>query len=129
MMSGAILGFSMVWIFLALYSYVIDSYLRLAASALAALRAAVAAQTPSGGARVLWVNESTSSLPLAWAHLRPERPGSMLASGASGLGYALGGCVGAVLGARAVGAEHELVAAVVGVFVVFVVVVHEWPPD
>ena len=36
MMSGTILGFSVVWIYLAFYNYVIDSYLIFAASALAA---------------------------------------------------------------------------------------------
>ncbi|EKM55507.1 uncharacterized protein PHACADRAFT_173640 [Phanerochaete carnosa HHB-10118-sp] len=36
MLAGGLLGFSIVWIFLALYSYIIDSYLFFAASALAA---------------------------------------------------------------------------------------------
>jgi multidrug resistance protein len=36
MMSGSIIGFSILWIFLALFNYVIDTYLFVAASALAA---------------------------------------------------------------------------------------------
>lgn len=36
MMAGGLLGFSIVWIFLALFNYIIDSYLFFAASALAA---------------------------------------------------------------------------------------------
>ncbi|KAI8986255.1 thiamine diphosphate-binding protein [Trametes punicea] len=81
---------------------------------LATLRQAVASQTPSKGEKVLWINESISSYPLTWSHLRPERPGSMIASGASSLGYALGAAVGAYLGAVVAKKEHDLIAAVVG---------------
>ena len=81
---------------------------------LATLREAVAARTPSRGERVLWVNEATSNLPLVWSHLRPERAGSMVGSGASGLGYALGASIGAVLGGVVARRDFDLVATVVG---------------
>ncbi|KAI9065966.1 thiamine diphosphate-binding protein [Trametes sanguinea] len=81
---------------------------------LASLRNAVISQTPSKGEKVLWINESISNYPLAWSYLRPEQPGSMIASGASSLGYALGAAVGAYLGNIVAQKEHDLVAAVVG---------------
>ncbi|KAI0350188.1 thiamine diphosphate-binding protein [Trametes cingulata] len=81
---------------------------------LAALRSAVVSQTPSKGEKVLWINESISNYPLTWSHLRPEHPGSMIASGASSLGYALGAAVGAYLGGIVVQKEYDLITAVVG---------------
>ncbi|KAI0369411.1 thiamine diphosphate-binding protein [Pilatotrama ljubarskyi] len=81
---------------------------------LATLRNAVASQTPGKGEKVLWINESISNYPLTWVHLRPEHPGSMIASGASSLGYALGAAVGAYLGGIVAQKEYDLITAVVG---------------
>ncbi|KAM5541140.1 hypothetical protein V8D89_005069 [Ganoderma adspersum] len=78
------------------------------------LRNVVAAQTASGGERVLWVNESISNYPLVWTHLRPERPGSVIVSGGTSLGYGLGASVGAYLGGLAAKKEYDLVAYVAG---------------
>ncbi|KAH9850231.1 thiamine diphosphate-binding protein [Lenzites betulinus] len=81
---------------------------------LSTLRQAVISQTPSKGAKTLWVNESISNYPNTWSFLRPEHPGSMITSGASSLGYALGAAVGAFLGGVVAQKEHDLVAVVVG---------------
>ncbi|KAI0330509.1 thiamine diphosphate-binding protein [Cubamyces sp. BRFM 1775] len=81
---------------------------------LTTLRNAVVTQTPSKGEKVLWVNEAISNYPLAWTYLRPEHPGSMIASGATSLGYALGASVGASLGNIVAQTQHDLVAAIVG---------------
>ncbi|TBU37580.1 thiamine pyrophosphate enzyme, N-terminal TPP binding domain-containing protein [Dichomitus squalens] len=81
---------------------------------LATLRNAVATQTPSKGEKVLWVNEAISSYPLCWAYLRPEQPGSMIASGATSIGYGLGASIGAYLGGVVANKDYELIAYVVG---------------
>ena len=78
------------------------------------LRKAVAAQTASGGEKVQWVNESISNYPFVWTHLRPEQPGSVIASGGTSLGYGLGASIGAYLGGIVAKKEHDLVAYVVG---------------
>ncbi|KAI0686997.1 thiamine diphosphate-binding protein [Earliella scabrosa] len=72
-----------------------------------ALREAARAQTPSGGRRVLWVNESVSNAGFAWNHIRPEVPGSFIMSGGSSLGWVFGAAVGASLGARVAAKEKE----------------------
>lgn len=81
---------------------------------LASLRNIVAAQTPSQGENVLWVNEAISNYPLTWAYLRPEVPGSVLQSGGSSLGYCLGASVGAYLGGIVSDKKYDLIAAIVG---------------
>ncbi|KAI0671221.1 thiamine diphosphate-binding protein [Trametes maxima] len=81
---------------------------------LSTLRNAVVSNTPSKGENVLWINEAISNYPHTWSYLRPEHPGSMIASGASSLGYALGAAVGASLGAIVAKKEYDLVTAVVG---------------
>lgn len=45
----------------------------------------------------LFLNESVSNYPLAWSHLQPDEPGSMIASGSSALGWGLGAAIGAGL--------------------------------
>ncbi|KAI0823257.1 thiamine diphosphate-binding protein [Trametes gibbosa] len=81
---------------------------------LSTLRNAVVSQTPSKGEKTLWINEAISNYPLTWSYLRPEHPGSMISSGASSLGYALGAAVGAFLGGIVAHKEHDLITAVVG---------------
>ncbi|OJT06885.1 Benzoylformate decarboxylase [Trametes pubescens] len=81
---------------------------------LSTLRNAVASQTPNKGEKTLWINEAISNYPFTWSHLRPEHPGSMIASGASSLGYALGAAVGASLGGLVSRKEYDLITAVVG---------------
>ena len=81
---------------------------------LSTLRTAVAAQTASGGEKVLWVNESISNYPLVWTYLRPEQPGSVIASGGTSLGYGLGASIGAYLGGIVAKKEYDLIAYVVG---------------
>ncbi|GJE92514.1 thiamine diphosphate-binding protein [Phanerochaete sordida] len=78
---------------------------------LGALRTAVAAHTPSHGAQTLWLNEGISNYPGVFDHIRPSVPGSMIASGGSSLGWALGAAVGTGLGAKG---KHDLTVAVVG---------------
>ncbi|KAE9400052.1 thiamineeeeeeeeeeeeeeeeeeeeeeeeeeeeeeeeeeeeeeeeeeeeeeeeeeee diphosphate-binding protein [Gymnopus androsaceus JB14] len=66
-------------------------------------------------AKSLIVGEAISNYGLVWEHARPELPGSFVTSGGSSLGYALGACVGAILGDRVAGAsKYELVTAIVG---------------
>lgn len=81
---------------------------------LGALRDAVVSQTPSRGEKVLWLNEAISKHGEVWNHIQPVHPGSMITSGASSLGWALGASVGARLGAQVAGIDYDLVAAVVG---------------
>lgn len=81
---------------------------------LGTLRDVVCAQTPSKGEKVLWVNEAISSYHLAWTHLKPEHPGSMIASGGTSLGYSLGASIGAYLGGIVAEKGYELIATVVG---------------
>ncbi|KAI1789982.1 thiamine pyrophosphate enzyme, N-terminal TPP binding domain-containing protein [Ganoderma leucocontextum] len=80
----------------------------------ATLRSAVAAQTASKGEKVLWVNEAISNYPLVWTYLRPEQPGSVLASGGTSLGYGLGASIGAYFGGLVAKKDYELIAYVVG---------------
>ncbi|KXN83072.1 Benzoylformate decarboxylase [Leucoagaricus sp. SymC.cos] len=81
---------------------------------LGALRRAIVSRTPSKGKKVLVLNEGVTSYPLVWAHLRPETPGSILASGGSSLGWSLGAAVGAHLGAQVTGNTYELSIVIVG---------------
>ena len=81
---------------------------------ISSLRNIVAAQTPSHGENVLWVNEAISNYPLAWAYLRPEQPGCVLQSGGSSLGYCLGASIGAYLGGIVADKKYDLITAVVG---------------
>ncbi|KAJ4490448.1 thiamine pyrophosphate enzyme, N-terminal TPP binding domain-containing protein [Lentinula aciculospora] len=68
----------------------------------------------------LIINEAISNYGIVWEHARPELPGSLLTSGGSSLGYALGACVGAVLGdlvsstSRGGTRNYDLVTAVIG---------------
>lgn len=78
---------------------------------IATVREAVAAATPSKGAQTLWLNEGISCYPHVFDHVRPTRPGSMLCSGGSSLGWALGAAVGVGLGARG---KYDLMVAIVG---------------
>lgn len=64
--------------------------------------------------RTLFLNEGISNYPFVWNHLRPDEPGSMFSSGASSLGWGLGAAIGASLGGRTLGKEHELIVLVVG---------------
>ncbi|KAL0570573.1 hypothetical protein V5O48_011392 [Marasmius crinis-equi] len=48
--------------------------------------------------RTLLINESISNYGLVWEHMRAETPGSVLTSGGSSLGYALGAAAGAFIG-------------------------------
>ena len=72
---------------------------------LATLREAAAAH------RVLWLNEGISNYPAVFDHIRPVVPGSMVCSGGSSLGWALGAAVGIGLGRAG---DHELRVAIVG---------------
>ncbi|THH04613.1 hypothetical protein EW145_g5391 [Phellinidium pouzarii] len=47
--------------------------------------------------RTIFLNESISSYPLVWDHLRPEFLGSVISSGSSSLGWGLGAAVGVSL--------------------------------
>lgn len=78
------------------------------------LREAAVAKTPSHGQRVLWLNEGISNYPAAFDHIRPTIPGSMIASGGSSLGWALGATVGAHLGSEVAKKNYELLVAIVG---------------
>ncbi len=81
---------------------------------LGTLREAVFEITPSHGQRTLWLNESISSYPKTFDHIKPDIPGSMICSGGSSLGWALGAAVGASLGAQESKKDHDLVVVVVG---------------
>jgi acetolactate synthase-1/2/3 large subunit len=63
----------------------------------------------------LILNEAISNYPIVWEHFAPKLPGSLLSSGASSLGWALGAAVGAHLAGEAF-SQHkkDLVAVVVG---------------
>jgi thiamine pyrophosphate-dependent acetolactate synthase large subunit-like protein len=79
------------------------------------LRRTMNAATPSHGAKTLILNESISNYPAVWSHLRPEFPGTVITSGGSSLGWALGVAVGASLGGRDTDQQaHELVVVIVG---------------
>lgn len=80
---------------------------------LTTLREVVANRTPSKGRKTLWLNESISSYPKTFDHLRPDVPENMLFSGGTSLGWILGGAVGASLGSQLAKKNHDLVVAVV----------------
>lgn len=79
-----------------------------------AVRQAVSELTPSRGRNIFWINEACSNLPAVWDHIRPDEPGSMVCCGGTGIGYCLGGAVGAQLGARVTGKEADITIVVVG---------------
>ncbi|KAI0072213.1 thiamine diphosphate-binding protein [Panus rudis PR-1116 ss-1] len=79
-----------------------------------ALRDSVQELTPSNGQKTLWINEGISNYHLVFDHVRPQIPGSMIASGATSLGYALGAAVGATLGGQVAKKDYELIVVVVG---------------
>ncbi|KZT69553.1 Thiamin diphosphate-binding protein [Daedalea quercina L-15889] len=81
---------------------------------LGTVREVVRAQTVSRGENVLWLNEGISNCHNVWNHIRPEKPGQMIMSGGSSLGWALGAATGARLGARVAKKDYELITAVVG---------------
>lgn len=62
----------------------------------------------------LVLNESITNFLPVWNHMRPNSPGSMLSAGASALGWGLGAAVGACLGGRVIGKEHDLITLIVG---------------
>ncbi|KAJ3976037.1 thiamine diphosphate-binding protein [Lentinula raphanica] len=65
----------------------------------------------------LIINEAISNYGIVWEHARPELPGSLLTSGGSSLGYALGACVGAILATNTISGssrDQNLVTAIVG---------------
>ncbi|KAH9947464.1 thiamine diphosphate-binding protein [Amylocystis lapponica] len=84
------------------------------ARVLGVLRDTVRAKTPSGGRNVFWLNEGISHCEAVWSHIQPETEGSMVMSGASGLGWALGAAVGARLGGHIAQKDFDLIVAVVG---------------
>lgn len=71
------------------------------------LRRAIQTHTPSQGCETLILNESVSHYMDTWGHMRSEVAGSMISSGGASLGWALGACVGAVIGGNVVGADGE----------------------
>ena len=85
-----------------------------AISVLSSLREVVAKHTPSKGKETIWLNEAISNYGTAFDHIRPEAPGSMICSGGSSLGWALGAAVGAGLGVKTDEMKHDLLVAVVG---------------
>jgi len=91
-----------------------DSDLPMVPFIIGALRNAVESLTTSRGNNVLWLNEGISNYGAIWNHIKPEHPGSMIASGGSSLGWALGAAIGARLGATVIGRKYELLVAVVG---------------
>ncbi|CDO72272.1 hypothetical protein BN946_scf184970.g124 [Trametes cinnabarina] len=78
------------------------------------LRSVVAVQTPSGGEKVLWLNEAASASGLIWNHIAPNAPGCMFMSGGTSLGWVLGASVGASLGARVAKKSYDLVVSLTG---------------
>ncbi|OBZ71296.1 Benzoylformate decarboxylase [Grifola frondosa] len=81
---------------------------------IATLRNAVRAGTPSGGRRVLWMNEAVSNAGIVWDHIQAEEAGSMFMSGGSSLGWALGAAVGGSMGGEVADKGYELIVAIVG---------------
>ncbi len=74
-----------------------------------ALRRVVRALTGSNGKDAIVLNEGISNYSLVWEHMRAVVPGSMITSGGSSLGWALGAAIGVSLGS-----DHDLIVAVVG---------------
>lgn len=65
--------------------------------------------------RTLVCNEAISNYPHVWNHMQPTEPGSLLSSGASSLGWALGAAVGAHLAGQCKpDIAKDLIAVVVG---------------
>ena len=63
----------------------------------------------------LFLIEAISNYPLVWEHLRPEFPGSAIASGSSALGWGLGASIGASLaGGPGTDRNLDLIVLVVG---------------
>ena len=62
------------------------------------------------GIKAILLNESITNFPLVWEHMRPDVSGSMITSGGSSLGWALGAAVGVSLAKTA----HDIIVAVVG---------------
>ncbi|KAF5368153.1 hypothetical protein D9615_010203 [Tricholomella constricta] len=66
----------------------------------------------------LALNESISNYLNVWMHMQPEVPGSLLTSGGSSLGWALGATVGVFLGGEVAGGgeggEYDLIVVIVG---------------
>ena len=60
--------------------------------------------------RTLILDESVTSRPLVWNHLRPGYPGSMFTSGSSSLGWGLGAAIGVSLARK----DLDLLVLVVG---------------
>ncbi|KAL5520043.1 hypothetical protein ACEPAG_1703 [Sanghuangporus baumii] len=60
--------------------------------------------------RTLILDESVTSRPLVWNHLRPEYPGSIFTSGSSSLGWGLGAAIGTSLSRN----DLDLIVLVVG---------------
>lgn len=75
----------------------------------------VASLRSNSPAKTLVLNEAISNYAHVWNHFAPSAPGTLLSSGASSLGWALGAAVGAKL-AGDVFEEHtkNLIAVVVG---------------
>ncbi|KAI0330510.1 thiamine diphosphate-binding protein [Cubamyces sp. BRFM 1775] len=80
---------------------------------LAALRSAVAAQTFSGGQKILYLTEAASVSGLVWNHLAPA-PGSMFMSGGTSLGWVLGASIGMSIGAKVAQKGCDLVVSLTG---------------
>jgi thiamine pyrophosphate-dependent acetolactate synthase large subunit-like protein len=59
----------------------------------------------------LVLNEGISSYPAVWNHIQADKPGSVVTSGGSALGWSLGAAVGASLGT---GGKPELIVSIVG---------------
>lgn len=81
---------------------------------LGVLRQAVQSHTPSKGDKTLWLNEAITNYGLVFEHLGLDRPGSILCSGGTSLGWALGGAVGALLASSTIGNEPDLAVVIVG---------------
>ncbi|GJJ14099.1 hypothetical protein Clacol_008356 [Clathrus columnatus] len=66
--------------------------------------------------KTLFLNEGISNFVPVWSHLLPSKPGSVITSGASSLGWALGAAIGCTLAQRSYpeAINHELIAVIVG---------------
>ncbi|KAF8802178.1 thiamine diphosphate-binding protein [Phlegmacium glaucopus] len=80
------------------------------------LRDTIQSLAPAGA---LFLNETISNYPAVWMHLQAETPGSVISSGGSSLGWALGAAVGAYVAngmtdKAGVRKKHDLIVAIVG---------------
>lgn len=73
------------------------------------LRKVARASTSTGGSGTIVLNEGITNYGPVWEHMRAVVPGSMITSGGSSLGWALGAAVGVSLGSG-----HDLVIVIVG---------------